>query len=144
MKKTLVVFAIAFCSTLFAQKAEKSDNASIPTNVKEAFAKKYPTVKKVKWEKEDTTYEGSFVFNKVETSVVMDSKGSILETEKEMAVSKLSSKITAYVAKNYPKQKIKEAAEIVDSKNKKTFEAEVKGLDLLFDENGNFIKASKD
>ena len=144
MKNLLVLFVLTFCSTMFAQKEEKLKTTIPPAVVKVAFAKKYPTVKKVRWEKEDANYEAGFDLNKIETSVVIDAKGNILETESEIEVSTLSKTITNYVAKNYPKQKIKEAAKIVDSKNKITYEAEVKGLDLLFDESGKFIKATKD
>ena len=144
MKNLVVLFVLAFTLSMCGQKEEKSKKATPPKAVKDAFAKKYPTVKKVKWEKEGVNYEGNFDYNKVESSVVVNPKGNILETESEIEVSTLSKKITDYVAKNYPNQKIKEAAMIVDSKNKTMYEAEVNGLDLLFDENGNFIKASKD
>lgn len=144
MKNLLVLFVLVFTVSMCGQKEEKSKSATPPTAVKDAFAKKYPNVKKVKWEKESSNYEGGFDYNKVETSVVVDAKGNILETESEIEVSTLSKTIKDYVSKNYPNQKIKEAAMIVDSKNKTMYEAEVKGQDLLFDENGNFIKASKD
>ena len=144
MKNLFLAVAIAFTATMTAQEEGKTKKTTIPANVKEAFAKKYPTIKNAKWEKEGANYEAGFYLNKVETSVVITAKGIILETESEIEVSTLSKTVTDYVAKNYPKQKIKEAAKIVDSNNKVTYEAEVKGLDLLFDENGNFIKATKD
>ena len=144
MKNLLVLASLVLSSVLFAQKIEKVKSAMPPVAVKEAFAKMYPAVKKVKWEKEDANYEAGFEFNNVESSVLIDSKGTILETESEIEVATLSKKITDYVAKNYPNQKIKGAAKIINSSKKITFEAEVKGLDLLFEENGTFIKASKD
>lgn len=144
MKNLFLAIAIALTATMTAQETKSKGTTTIPVSVKAAFAKKYPTVKKVKWEKEGANYEAGFDLNKVETSVVIDSKGNILETESEIEVSTLSKTIKGYVAKNYPKQKIKEAAKIVDLNNKTTYEAEVKGLDLLFDESGKFIKATKD
>lgn len=144
MKNLLVLLVLVFSTTMFAQKEEKVKTVTPPATVKEAFMKKYPMVKKVKWEKEAANYEAGFDLNKVETSVLIDEKGRILETESEIEVAKLSKPITDYIAKNYPKQKIKEAAMIVDIKNNVTYEAEVKGLDLLFDENGKFIKATKE
>jgi hypothetical protein len=48
--------------------------------------------------------------------------------------------VRAYIAKHHAGKKIKEAAEIVDAKGKKTYEAEVGGKDLIFDEKGQFIK----
>ena len=144
MKNLLVLLSLVLSSTLFAQKAEKPKAVMPPAAVKEAFTKMYPSVKKVKWEKEDANYEAGFDLNNVESSVLINSKGTILETESEIEVATLSTSIKNYVAKNYPKQKIKGAAKIINSEKKVTYEAEVKGLDLLFDENGTFMKATKD
>ena len=137
--KNIAITAITllFTAITFAQK-------DIPNEVKTAFAKQYPEVKKVKWEKEDGKFEAGFKQNKVESSVLMNANGKILETENEIPVADLSKSITDYVAKNYPNQKIKGAAKITDAEGVVTFEAEVKGLDLLFSDKGNFLKASKD
>lgn len=138
MKNILIIAVLLTCSfTSFAQK-------NIPNEVKTSFAKQYPLIKKVKWEKEKGNYEAGFTEDKIGKSVLFDSKGKILETETEIPVASLSKSITDYVSKNYPNQKIKGAAKITDSNKKITFEAEVKGQDLLFDEKGNFTKASKD
>lgn len=144
MKNVLVLLGLVFSVTMFAQKEEKAKTIVPPAIVKEMFAKEFPMVKKVKWEKEDANYEAGFDLNKVETSVLIDAKGKILETESEINVATLSKKITDYVATNYPKQKIKGAAKIINAAKKVTYEAEIKGFDLIFDENGTFIKATKD
>ncbi len=133
----ITAFVLLFSLTTFAQK-------DIPAEVKAAFAKQYPEIKKVKWENEDGKFEAGFKQNKIECSVLMNAKGKVLETENEIQVSDLSKSITDYVAKNYPNQKIKGAAKITDAEGVVTYEAEVKGLDLLFSDKGNFIKASKD
>ena len=137
--KNLAITALVllFSLTTFAQK-------DIPAEVKAAFAKQYPEIKKVKWENEDGKFEAGFKQNKIECSVLMNAKGKVLETENEIQVSDLSKSIIDYVAKNYPNQKIKGAAKITDAEGVVTYEAEVKGLDLLFSDKGNFIKASKD
>ncbi|MEC4003399.1 PepSY-like domain-containing protein [Flavobacterium sp. SUN052] len=138
MKNSIItVVAILSFFGAFAQK-------NIPAEVKTSFSKQYPLIKKVKWEKENGNYEAGFTEDKIGKSVLLDAKGKILETEAEIPVTTLSKSITDYVSKNYPKQKIKSAAKITDSNKKITFEAEVNGQDLLFDEKGNLIKASKD
>ena len=48
-----------------------------------------------------------------------------------------------YVKTNYKGQSVKEAAKITDGKATITYEAEIKGMDLLFDNNGKFIKEIK-
>ncbi|MBC7524849.1 MAG: PepSY-like domain-containing protein [Flavobacterium sp.] len=137
MKKLFIV-SILFSALALGQKK------GIPAVVQNAFSKSFPTVTKVKWEKEDGNFEAGFKENGIEKSVLLSSKGEILETESSIMVTELSKKITDYVAKNYPNKKIKGGAKIIDAKNKVSYEAEIKDLDLLFDEKGDFIKVSKD
>ena len=144
MNKTILALALVLSASLLAQTETNSKQAKIPANVTAAFEKAYPQIKKVKWEKEKGNFEAGFTENKIEKSALLDAKGKVLETEFEIPIASLSKSITNYVAKNYPNKKIKGAAKITDFNNKITFEAEVKGLDLLFDDKGNFVKASKD
>jgi len=127
------VFAV-FTLTAFA----KGDD--VPSAVKTKFASLYPTVKKAKWDKEEANYEASFELNEVETSVLFDANGNVLETETEIAVSALPNGVADYISKNYAGQKIKETAKIVDANGVITYEAEVKAGDLIFDATGNFLK----
>jgi len=134
---TSVAIAVLAITTVSAQKISES---KVPANIVKAFKTKYPKTEKGKWEMEKGNYEAEFELNEVETSVVLDAKGNILETETEISVSQLPKAVVEYMAKNAPKEKIKEAAMIVDAKGRKTYEAEVGKKDYLFDEKGNFIK----
>ena len=69
MKNVLVLLGLVCSVTMFAQKEEKAKTIVPPAIVKEMFAKEFPMVKKVKWEKEEANYEAGFDLNKVETSV---------------------------------------------------------------------------
>jgi hypothetical protein len=55
-------------------------------------------------------------------------------------VAPLPAGVTNYVHSHYPGMKITEAGKVTDAEGKTRYEAEVKGKDMLFDENGNFIK----
>jgi hypothetical protein len=136
-KITLIFIATTFTSISMAQEVKES---AVPTVVKSAFKKKYPTVKTVKWEKEDSNYEAGFTLNKVESSVLLDSKGIIKETENEIPISQLPKGVVEYIKKNHPTAKITEAAKITDSKGEIMYETEIKGKDLFFDATGKFIK----
>jgi hypothetical protein len=138
---TLFLFTIIITNLAVAQKLV---DKNVPENVKTTFSKKYPEVKKVKWEKEAACFEADFEIKEAEYSVVIDAKGQILETEEVIPTSKLPKSVQDYVTKNYPNQKIKEAAIITNNKNVKTYEAEIKGKDLLFDSKGDFIKTVAD
>ena len=129
-----------------AHREEKKDTIvqqtgiDVPAAAKAIVAKRYPGVKGVKWEKEDGNYEAGLTHNGKELSLVIGAKGNVLETETTMAASALPAFVRMYVAKHYAGKKIEEAAEIVDAKGKKTYEAQVGGKDLMFDANGQLIK----
>ncbi|MFM2225636.1 MAG: hypothetical protein RJA07_1838 [Bacteroidota bacterium] len=140
MKKTIILsLSLAFIFTLQAC-AQHISADKVPANVVAAFKAKYPKVEKTKWELENGNYEAGFDLNDVETSVLITPQGSIIETETEIAVSALPTKVAAYVKTNLGDKKIKEASIIIDAKGIKKYEAEVGGKDYVFDENGNFIK----
>ncbi len=141
MKKiaaTMVVMLFAILS--FAQKMQEKD---IPANVKSTFQKKYPTALAVKWDKEGEKYEASFVLNKTDNAVLMDAQGNIVETEVEIDLTQLPKGILDYVKTHYAGKQAKESAKITDAKGAVTYEVEIKGMDLIFDSNGKFIKEIK-
>jgi hypothetical protein len=51
--------------------------------------------------------------------------------------------VLEYVKANNQGQNIKEVAKITDAKGTVTYESEIKGMDLLFDSTGKFIKEIK-
>lgn len=121
----------------FGQKIKENQ---VSQAIKSKFTSAYPQAKNVKWEKEKGNIEAEFSMNGITNSVVFDSNANILEKETEIKIDQLPNEAKAYVTKNYPGQKIKEAAKMVDAKNVIKFEAEIKGADLIFDANGKFIK----
>lgn len=139
MKKFILTSAVLafFALTAFA-------GNDVPAAVKTKFATLYPTITKAKWGKEGANYEAEFDVNEVETSVLFDAAGNVLETETEIKVTELPKSVTDYCAKTYAGKKIKEASKIVDNKGTVTYEAEVDGMDRIFDVNGNFLKSNKD
>ncbi len=139
MKKLASVLVIfLFATFAFAQKEK-----SIPTYVKSTFQKKYPTAKNVKWDKEGENYEASFELRKVNHSILMDAQGNIIETEIGIEATQLPKGVLEYVKKHYPNKQIKEIAKITDAKETITYEVEIKGIDLIFNTNGLFVKEIK-
>ena len=61
----------------------------------------------------------------------------------EIELNQLPSGVLDYVKANYKGQSVKEAAKITDVKGAVTYEVEIKGMDLIFDSNGKFIKEIK-
>lgn len=143
MKK--LILPALLITLAFAANAQKIDAKDVPAVVKSKFAALYPNVKDPKWEKEKGNYEAGFENGKEgESSVVLDPKGNMLETEMGIPVSQLPKAITDYVAQHYQGEKIKGAAKIKDITGMMMYEAEIKGKDLIFDSKGKFLREVKD
>jgi hypothetical protein len=142
MKSLFAIFAVVF--VVGCANAQKLKEAQVPAPVVSSFHKMYPDLKDYQWNLEDGNYEAEYDVNKMEAAVSFDKNGNLIETEKEIAVKDLPAGCAAYVSKNYPGTTIKEASEITDAKGVKTYEAETKAGDLVFDTNGNFLKLEKD
>lgn len=138
-----IIFIILFAGIGLISSAQKVNKKELPANVQLAFEKLYPKTQNVKWEIADAGYEASFIFNSKKTSAVIDVNGNLIESEEEISITMLPKPAIAYFHKNYPKEKIKETAKIVDYKGVVTYEIGLKKIDLLFDVQGNFIKKTK-
>jgi len=121
--------------------AQKVRTADVPATVQSALTKKYPNATGVTWEKEKGNFEANWGGrSKEDNSVVFTPQGSFVEMVVAIPVSELPAGVTTYVKTHYPSAKITEAGKVTDALGKISYEAEVKGKDLVFDEKGNFIK----
>ncbi|MEP7230386.1 MAG: PepSY-like domain-containing protein [Ginsengibacter sp.] len=148
MKKTigLAVILLAINSTTFAQvkENESKENIKVPAVVTSALHKKYAEAKNVTWEKEDGNYEANWGGKSGEdNSVQFTPSGTFIEIVNAIAVNQLPANVTNYIKQHYNGAKITEAGKVTDAAGKLSYEAEVHGKDITFDENGNFIKAEK-
>lgn len=142
MKKLLVLFvcmALVVGVSATNQKEEK-----IPAAAKSGFAAKFPTAQKVKWGVEKPgEFEAEFTLNGVETSALVDAKGTLLETEAEIKESELPQAVKATLNKDFAGYKLDEIEKATDVKGVTTFEMEAaKGKDKLeisFDASGKLL-----
>jgi hypothetical protein len=113
----------------------------VPAAVKTALQQKYPSASGVTWEKEKGNFEANWGgVSKEDNSVLFTPAGVFVEQVVAMPVARLPAAVTDYVHTHYAGAKITEAGKVKDAEGRTRYEAEVKGKDLLFDENGNFIK----
>lgn len=142
MKKLLIAALIlSIGATACANKISKKN---VPNEVSTSFKNSYQNATKVHWDKEDQDFEASFKVAGNDHSVLMDASGNIKETEVAIDAASLPANAQTFLTKNYPSKKIKETATITDAAGSLTYEAEVDGLDILFDASGNFLKAEKE
>jgi|ERR1017187_2197143 len=146
MKKilSLMVISILLNSATFSQNNEQHEKINVPAIVKSPLYKKYPEAKKVTWEKENGNYEANWGGNSGEdNSVQFTSSGGFIEIVKAIPINELPKQVFTYVNEHYKGSKITETGKVTNTSGKTSYEAEVKGKDVIFDENGNFIKAEK-
>jgi len=144
MKNILGLTAILFAlsSTTFAQENEANENIHVPAAVKTALHKKYPQATKVGWEKENGNFEANWGGKSGEdNSVQFTPSGNFIEIVKAIPVNQLPSNVAIYVKQHYHGAKITEAGKVTNAKGNLSYEAEVKGRDVIFDKDGKFVKA---
>jgi hypothetical protein len=125
--------------------AQKLKSADVPAAVKSALTQKYPDATGVLWEKEKANFEANWGGKSNEdNSVVFTPAGQFVEIVKAIPVANLPPAVAAYVKEHYRGAKITEAGKVTDAKGKTSYEAEVKGKDLVFDESGKYLKSEKD
>jgi len=136
MKKLILTSALFASMLSFGQK-------EIPTNIKEAVYKTFPNAQNVGWEIENGNYEAKFTDGDYQRSLLFNKDAKVLETETKISVVDLPVRIVQYVTTAYKGLKISEAARIIDSSGVVTFEAEVNGKDLIFNDEGAFLRIAK-
>ena len=142
MKKSILVAVVSITTALNAC-AQKLKESEVPATVKTSFSKQYPGIT-AKWEKEAGKYEAGFKAGEVNTSVLYDLNGTMVEIETEINVQSLPATVTTYIKENYKGKNIKEAAKITKADGSVNYEAEINGRDLIFDATGKFLKEVKD
>lgn len=146
MKQLLSAIVILFAVNIscFAQKEKEEKEGrqkiNVPAVVKSALSTKYPEAVKATWEKEKGNYEANWGGRSGEDhSVQFKPDGTFIEEVNAIKVNQLPKSVLSYVATHYH-TKITEAGKVTDASGKQTYEAEVKGKDLIFDMNGKYLK----
>lgn len=143
MKKiTLIVVAGLLGGAVHAQKLKDSE---VPTAVKQAFAKNFPSAKEVKWSKEDgTEFEAEFKSGATEKSANFDQSGKWVVTETEIKKSDLPQAVQAAVTKEFAGYKMDEIEKVEKPDNVVLYEMELEKnkvtYEVQFDANGKVIK----
>ncbi len=138
MKKTIIlsismIFLVLNC---FGQ-------TKAPDKIKAVFGKMFPKATQIKWEKEkNEEYEASFVQDGIKKSASFNVEGTWLESEEEIAISKVPSKVSDGFYNKFGKnQKILGASKIENNKGETCYEFDYKlggkAKEVIFDLEGN-------
>ncbi|GGA97938.1 PepSY-like domain-containing protein [Puia dinghuensis] len=141
MNRLFIPGLVALCLSSAPAIAQKVKSADVPAAVKSALMKKYPAATHIIWEKEKGNFEANWGGRSNEdNSVAFTPDGTFVEQVVAIPVGSLPPAVAAYVKQHYPGAKITEAGKVTDAAGKTSYEAEVKGKDLVFDTDGNFLK----
>ncbi|HQW02491.1 MAG TPA: PepSY-like domain-containing protein [Saprospiraceae bacterium] len=142
MNKLILISAVLFCA--LRAEAQSIKQRDVPAAVMTSFSSLYPNASKVKWENEDGMYEGSFLTDKKETSLLFSRDGILVQTENEITLADLPSGVLEYVSKEHPGATIEEASKVTDIKGVVNYEVEIADVDFHFSSTGQFISQEKE
>lgn len=140
--KTLKIIMSAFIVIILFAFTSGEDKA--PQKVKDAFAKKFPTVKKVTWEKEnEKEWEAEFKMNRIEYSANFLSDGTWQETEHEIKEKEVPKNIMKALENAFPGNEMEES-EISETAKGMVYEFDIeKGeteMEVAIDTNSKIVK----
>lgn len=137
-------FALLFlCASCATSAPLEGEEVNVPSAVKRSFEKTFPHAEHVAWIKEGAEYEASFRQKKDAYSATFTAAGALQATEKAIPDYALPNRALDYLKTHYAGVTIDEAAEIILADSTTNYEAEVKGVDVIFDDRGNFLKTIK-
>jgi hypothetical protein len=150
MKNLAILFSFLCSLLLQAQSAENTKEVEPTLQVTKAFEKDFPKIKPV-WRKEfdgddvdKLSYEADFTLNNINMTAVYNALGIFKVLEVQIKEAEIPKKISAYMAKNYPKNNIKKAARLMTNSNKITYEMGItingKWVDAIFNKEGDFLE----
>lgn len=136
MRALFILSLILTSNIAVAQKT-----SDIPLKARQSLAHEYTDPKHIKWEVEKDGYEVSFIYHGIHMSLSYDKDCNLVERETRIAVDNLPDAARKYAE---GKGSIKEAARIVKTDGTVNYEAQVSGVDYIFDADGKFLKQAKD
>ena len=138
MKKSIILIAVMLVS--FATISQNLKEEYVPVEVKNAFQRTFPNMKKVIWEKEEKNYVARYQLNKITHFALLNKVGEIVETKVEINIAALPKEALLYIRENFKNAKIIEALKITTRTGTTLYKVHLKSKKILFDIDGNYIK----
>lgn len=149
MKNLLLALPFFFTFLLQAQDGN-SKKVEPPFEVQKAFEKDFPKAA-ANWSidyggdnRDQLNYEGDFILNNTEMTAVYDATGKLTVLEVALKTNEIPAKISSYLATNYPKNKINNAAKVTTNTNTITYEIGItindRWTDAVFNKEGDFLR----
>lgn len=140
MKANLILF------TVFAISACQSPKPEAPVSIQDAFKKLHPDATILQWNDESPVWEAKYQEGDEKGAVSFDASGEITETELVIDEDQLpnSPAIPEYIKSNYAGEKIQGCEKITLANGTVTYEIQITGKELVFDDQGKFLEEELD
>ncbi len=137
--RKLLMLLILFC---FFSPAKSQDlrEREVPPPVKKQNKLSFPLAKKIFWYRENGQYIAEFMIEKVMYEACYDRSGNLLKTEKDVLANELPNAIIHYAKNINPGELIEGGQKITDNTGRIRWRIVLKGKEILFDEEGNFLR----
>ena len=117
----------------------------MPAAVKTAFAKYYPNVNKVKWNREDQVFEAKYFEGSQRHDAEFDAQGHLLARERVIAEIDLPKAVLDAYRKDFPEHDLSEIEEITDARTGNiSYELDItrgkRKFEAIYSPTGNLIR----
>lgn len=138
--------AILILVLIFAISACQSSKSEAPAAIQDAFKKLHPDATILQWNDESPVWEAKYQEGNEKGAVSFDANGEITETELVIDEVQLpnSPLIPEYIKTNYPEEKIQGCEKITQANGTVTYEIQITGKELVFDDQGKFLVIEPD
>ncbi|MBK7028633.1 MAG: PepSY-like domain-containing protein [Bacteroidales bacterium] len=138
MKTLIYIMAIVgFISPSYAQDLVK---AEVPATIQKAFSRSYPKINNVEWKQTADSYTANYKENELERSVIYNATGKQQQKEEQITLADLPTHTLKYINDNHPDGTVKKIKKVTKKSGKSIYVVSIKGLELLFDSGGNYMK----
>lgn len=141
-KITLLLLVITFYSCNQNLKEQRK----VTQIIEEAFKNLHPTAAILKWNDEPPIWEAKYKDGLEKGAVSFNNKAEVVETELVISESQLpnASVISDYIKVHYSNEKIQGCEKITKQDGTNTYEIQITGKELVFDNTGKFLNEELD
>ena len=139
--KTLLITSI-LTALVSLSNAQESKAPEIPSSIQKAFQKSNPAITAPEWKQSGDSYTAVYSENQLERSITYNASGKVQLKEEQVTLAQLPTGVIKYINENHADGTIKKARKIVKSGGKYSYSVSIKGMELLFDANGNYLNPS--
>ena len=136
-----LILTFSFVGFFMQAQAQNLRPIDIPFAVTAAFDQAYPAIQTVEWSKAGDNFAAEYKADTLNRSVTYNSSGMLVESNTEILEAALPSPVMEYLNENYKDNKVNETSKITDANGIVTYETKLKGMDLIFDSEGKFVKS---